>query len=66
MNKERDEKFWQTYTLLGELLLQYPESMDEVYTFLINAKEFYKENRDYETQKSIEREYVVFETESRK
>lgn len=61
MNKEKSEKFWRTYTLLGELLLQYPESLEEVFNFLTDAKEFYKNRREYETQKSIEQEYVVFE-----
>ena len=64
MNKNK--KFWRTYTLLGELLLQYPKSLDEVYLFLTNTKKFYKSIKEYQTQKSIEQEYVVGENDEQR
>lgn len=59
MSKEKAEKLYEMYSLVGELFFQYPNSIDEVFMFLIDAKEFYKSVKEYETQKSIEQEYVV-------
>ena len=45
--------------LLQEIGNKYPESLSETFNFLLNVMKYYKENKDYITQKSIEQEYVV-------
>ena len=47
--------------LLQEIGNKYPEGLSETFNFLSNVVKYYKENRDYKTQRSIEQEYVVFE-----
>ena len=47
--------------LLQEIGNKYPENLGETFNFLLNVVRYYKENKDYITQKSIEQEYVVFE-----
>ena len=47
--------------LLHEIGNKYPESLSETFNFLLNVVRYYKENKDYKTQRSIEQEYVVFE-----
>ena len=48
--------------LLQEIGNKYPEGVRETFNFLLNVVRYYKENRDYKTQRSIEQEYVVEET----
>jgi hypothetical protein len=47
--------------LLEKLLTKYPESLEELFNFLIDAEQFYRENREYKTQLLERQEYVVFE-----
>ena len=47
--------------LLEKLLTKYPESLEELLNFLIDAEQFYRENREYKTQLLERQEYVVFD-----
>lgn len=38
---------------------KYPEGLSETFNFLLNVVNYYKENKDYRTKRSIEQEYVV-------
>ena len=45
--------------LLQEIKDKYPEGLSETFNFLLNVVRYYKENKDYKTQRSIEQEYVI-------
>ena len=48
--------------LLQEIGNKYPEGLNETFNFLLNVVGYYKENKNYKTQKSIDEEYVVEES----
>lgn len=56
--KYKQVKLHQIYSLCQDVILHYPEAIDELLEFLITAKEAYNQ---YQTIKSIQQEYVVFE-----
>ena len=41
--------------LLQEIGSKYPEGLSETFDFLSNVVRYYKENKEYRTQRSIER-----------
>ena len=47
--------------LLQEIGNKHPEGLSETFNFLSNVVRYYKENKDYKTQRGIEQEYVVFD-----
>lgn len=57
MNNKKDK----CRELLEKLLTKYPESLEELFNFLIDAEQFYRENREYKTQLLERQEYVILE-----